>query len=71
MMKKEVNIEMILSQGHWDYENFTQRLTTKQWRILLLNKKDTLIFNGRLRQLKAKNLGAGVYEISKEPLKGE
>jgi hypothetical protein len=58
------------NQGHWQFEDYHQRITTKQWKELLLNDQDKLIFKGRLRQLKAKNLGAGVIEISKEPLNG-
>ncbi len=57
------------SDNHWRIESFTQRITTKQWKQMLLDDEDTLIFLGRLRTLKAKNLGAGVLEISKEPLK--
>ena len=58
----------IKDEGHWLYEDYSQRITTKDWKKLLLNKEDNVIFHGRLRQLKAKNLGAGVLEIYKEPL---
>jgi hypothetical protein len=50
---------------HWTNPNYKQRMTTKEWKQLLLNKEDELIFRGRLTQLKAKNLGAGIVEISK------
>ncbi len=54
--------------AHWVREDYRQRMTTKQWKKLLLDKEDGLIFHGRVRQLKAKSLGAGVYEVYKEPL---
>ena len=53
---------------HWRVEGYRQRMTITQWRELLLDKDDKLIFRGRLRQLKAKSLGVGVFEVYKEPL---
>ena len=58
-----------LDDAHWKFEGHKQRMTTKQWRDVLLSEQDKLITNGRLRQLIGKNLGAGVYEVSKKPLK--
>ncbi len=58
---------MIREQEHWAYEQHKQRMTTKEWKTVLLNKDDTLIFHGRVRQLKAKNLGSGVVEVYKQP----
>lgn len=58
----------IRSNGHWTYENFTQRITSKEWKRILLNEGDKIIFKGRLRQLKAKRLGAGVVEVYKMPI---
>jgi len=55
--------------GHWVREDYRQRITTKEWQKLLLDKDDTVIFRGRIRKLTAKNIGAGVYEVYKEPLK--
>jgi len=55
-------------QAHWEMENFKQRITRKEWKAILLNGDDTLIFQGNIRQLKAKNLGVGVIEISKAPI---
>jgi hypothetical protein len=37
----------------------------------LLSHNDTIVVNGRVRRLVAKNIGCGVYEISKKPLKEE
>ena len=65
-MRKRVRIKR--DDAHWQFEDHRQRVTTKQWRLLLLHNLDKLTFNGHLRQLKAKSLGAGVYEIYKEPL---
>lgn len=53
---------------HWLREDHKQRITKKELQEMLLAGEDTLIYHGRIRQLKAKHLGVGVYEISKEPL---
>ena len=58
----------MLVDGHWHVEGFTQRVTTKEWRDILLKEGDRIIVDGRARQLQAKSLGAGVQEISKVPL---
>lgn len=59
---------MRLDEAHWTYEKHTQRIITKDWRIILLAHDDKIIAKGRLRQLKIKSLGAGVVEVYKEPL---
>ncbi|KKK62452.1 hypothetical protein LCGC14_3004190 [marine sediment metagenome] len=51
---------------HWTHEGYRQRITTKEWKAILLNKGDSVIFRGKLRKLIAINLGAGVVEIFKE-----
>ena len=60
--------ELLLRDSHWVFEDYRQRVTTKEWKQLLLNDDDQIIFHGRLRKLIGKNLGVGVIEISKEPL---
>jgi hypothetical protein len=50
-------------------EGYRQRMTTKEWKKLLLNGDDVMFFEGRMRRLKAKNLGAGVVEVYKAPIK--
>lgn len=60
-----------LDNRHWQGEDYRQRMTPKDWKEFLLNSDDTIIYHGRLRQLKAKRLGFGVVEIYKEPLKEE
>jgi len=49
-------------------ESYTERITVSQWREVLLDERDTMIFKGNVRQLVAKNLGYGVVEVSKAPL---
>lgn len=55
----------------WAFEDATQRMTKKEWAKILLEEQDKVIYQGRLRQLKARNLGAGIVEIYKAPLKEE
>jgi len=63
---------MNLDIRHWQIEGFKQRMTTKEWRKVLLDGDDKIICKGRLRQLAVSNLGGfGAVEISKEPLKKE
>ena len=40
------------------------RIDRRTWKDALLNDLDTIIIDGTVRKLKAKYLGAGVYEIS-------
>lgn len=54
--------------GHWQTEDYRQRMSVKDWKKDLLEGNDKIIFQGRLRQLKAKRLGYGIVEIYKEPL---
>lgn len=56
-------------QRHWITESYKQRMTTREWKSLLLEYDDSVIFHGRLRKLKARSLGAGVVEVFKEPLR--
>jgi hypothetical protein len=64
---KEFNVMPdILSSNHWTLVWFFQRMTTKQWKQILLNEQDRVIFQGHLITLKAKRLGSGVVEVSKD-----
>ena len=45
-----------------------QRITTEQWKKMLLAERDRPFINGRLRQLVGRDLGAGVVELTLEPL---
>ena len=60
---------MNLDDRHWRLDYFRQRMTVNEWKKLLLNGQDRIIFNGYMRLLKAKNIGHGVVEVYKEELK--
>lgn len=49
----------------WQIETFKQRMTYEEWKQLLLDKDDRLIYQGVLTQLVARDLGYGVVEVSK------
>ena len=55
-----------LSQNHWTSLLFRQRMTTAQWRKVLLEEQDCIAFKGNPCHLKAKSLGAGVVEVYKD-----
>jgi hypothetical protein len=56
----------IISPNHWKVANYVQRMTAKEWRQILLDKEDNIIFQGHPLRLIAKNIGYGVVEVSKE-----
>ena len=58
----------LLSQNHWVMESFVERMTAKQWKEILLTERDSIIFKGNMRRLKARRLGYGVVEVYKAPL---
>jgi len=53
-MKKKKNI---LDEQHWKFSDYSQRITSRDWKELLLNYNDRIIFKARVTQLIAKNLG--------------
>lgn len=53
------------NEKHWTDEKYKQRMPVKDWKNILLNNNDKIIFHGKLRQLKAENLGSGIVEVSK------
>ena len=57
--------EEILDERHWAVTDYKQRIDKNDWRELLLNDDDKIIFHGKLIQLNGKNLGFGVIEVSK------
>ncbi len=61
--------EQLLDNRHWQIEDFRQRMTREEWKKLLLDYDDTVIYKGLLRKLKATSLGYGVLEVYKEPKK--
>ena len=59
----------LLEEGHWKHEDYWQRITSAQWKKMLLANQDTIIFRGVVRRLKARSIGFGVVEIYKgDPL---
>jgi len=52
----------------WKDDSYRQRITREEWKEALLQERDRIIVRGNIRQLKAKNLGCGVYEISMEKM---
>lgn len=60
-----MNPKGILSEAQWTHMDYKQRMTSAQWKAILLDTDDTLIFNGSVYRLKAKRLGCGVVEIYK------
>jgi len=57
-----------LDEGHHKFERFAQRMHSKEWAKLMLEHRDTVVFEGRVRKLRAKKMGYGIVEISKVPL---
>ncbi len=56
----------MLNDNHWRVPDYRQRITTKEWKKILLHDSDQIIFRGNPVPLKAKNLGYGVVEVSKD-----
>jgi hypothetical protein len=54
-----------LEDGHWVFLDYKQRCTRKTTQNILINHP-TIIFKGRLYNIKSKHIGAGVYEVYKE-----
>jgi hypothetical protein len=50
-------------------ERYTQRMTTQNWKQVLLNDRDRVIYAGIIRQLRAVPLGYGVVLIKMEEIK--
>lgn len=53
----------VLSKWHWIRPDYKQRMTTKEWKQILLDERDKIIIAGTLTQLVAKPLGCGVVEV--------
>ena len=58
-------IKSILNDLHFKQLDYKQRVTTKEWKNILLNNQDKIIYKGTVVNLIGKNIGAGVYEIFK------
>lgn len=56
---------MPLSKNHWLIEDFSQNMTTKEYREILLAGDVAINFRGTPRELIAKKIGPGVYKVYK------
>jgi len=56
------------NEAHWTMEDYRQRMTSEEWKRILLASEDTIIFRGKLRRLVAKNIGHGVVEVYKSAI---
>lgn len=65
MRKPVYSKEKILTESHWKSEDYVQRMTTRCWKLILLNNDDQVTVAGRVRRLVGKNIGFGVVEVSK------
>ena len=70
-MKKEPVEVPLLHQCFWTMREDLayQRVTTKEWKAMLLAERDRVIIRGHVRQIVAKRLGAGVLELKIKPMK--
>jgi hypothetical protein len=56
---------MTIDNRHWMESDYRQRMTVKEWREILLNNLDTIVFRGTVHKLTVKHLGNGVVEMFK------
>jgi hypothetical protein len=57
-------------EGFYFNENHTVRITSKEWKKILLDEHDRIIVKGFCRLLKARSLGSGVVEVYLKPFDG-
>lgn len=57
----------VLSDNHWRLELYRERVRRKEAQQALIDHP-TIIFHGYMYWLKAKHIGAGVYELYKEKM---
>lgn len=60
------NTNNLRDNRHWSMPRYKQRMTHEEWATLLLNFDDTMIYQGVLTKLVARDLGYGVVEVYKE-----
>lgn len=65
---KEYSKERIIDDQHWRFADYSQRITRNDWKAILLNNDDKIIYRGRVHKLVGKNIGSGVVEVTKVPL---
>ena len=54
-----------LDERHKTKADYRQRMTTEDWKEILLRWEDTIEFNGEQKKLSVTDLGYGVVEIYK------
>lgn len=68
-MKAQKPIFAELSTNHWTVVDYKQRMTYKEWKEILLQNKDSIIYMGHMIPLKATKLGFGLVDVQKDPEK--
>jgi hypothetical protein len=64
-MKNTNKIITTLNNNHFVFEDYRQRVTRKEAQYILVEYPH-IFFHGHLRHMRAKSVGAGIYEIYKE-----
>jgi hypothetical protein len=64
-LKEEKKFE--LDNQHWQAEEYTQRITTKELQQMFLGKQEHIIFQGHMRNIGYRKVAPGIYEIFKKP----
>lgn len=60
----------LIDPRHWKREDYTQRMSRDDWRTILLNDAEqNLTYRGQIRHLVAKEIGMGLVEVSKNPIR--
>ncbi len=63
--------EILLNKNHWMIEDYRERMTVHDMKLLFLQGNDHLIFNGHLRRIEFKRIAPGIYEVFKEKSDGK
>jgi hypothetical protein len=54
-------------EGFYFNDMHTVRISSKEWKQILLNEHDKIIVRGCCRRLKSRSLGSGVVEVYLKP----
>lgn len=66
-MHKPKPLPVSLSDNHWRVPFYKQRMTAKDWKTLLLEGYDVIIYQGHLIKMKVDILGFGIIDVYKDP----
>lgn len=61
-----LDVRSLIHPNHFTCPDFKQRMTTQDWKKILLANEDTIIYCGTRYNLFAKKIGFGVVEVQKE-----